>query len=544
MSRALVKIHRWLPIAVIAVTALSLWTCGRRSESPERHYLRIADGTGDGPTLNPHLFSEITLGHIAAMTQAYLVKYDSRNRPYPELLTVVPSQANGGISKDGKTITWHLRKGVRWSDGAAFTADDVTFSTRVVLNPANNEVRRAGWDLITKIDQPDRYTVAYHLKQPYSSYEPTFFGSVGSNPTVLPKHLLAGYPNINNIPYNSKPVGIGPFRVVDWQRGDRIDLEPNPYYFRGTPKLHRITYELIPSRDTLLTLIQTGEVDLWPDVPPSYLAQVRALVRLPTDVHPGIFYEHLDFNVRRPLVSDVRVRQAVRYALDRRQIVKKVVHGYGTLQESTISPIFAFAPVGIRFVEHDANRAKRLLEEAGWKVGPGGVRVKDGRRLTLQLAYNAGASSLDDTVEMIREELRAVGIEVQARKYVPAMFFAPYQNGGVVYGANWDMTMFAWGDLPVADVSNLFECDQIPPKGQNVLRYCNPKLDQLLEAVKRTYDQHEQARLLARETRTIVGDAPTIVLYVFDTGYTHNKRLTGFHSEAFAPFDNMQDVDI
>jgi peptide/nickel transport system substrate-binding protein len=293
-----------------------------------------------------------------------------------------------------------------------------------------------------------------------------------------------------------------------------------------------------------LTLIQTGEVDLWPDVPPSYLAQVRALVRLPTDVHPGIFYEHLDFNVTRPLVSDVRVRQAIRYALDRRQIVKKIVHGYGTLQESTISPIFAFAPRKIRFVEHDANRAKRLLEEAGWKAGPSGVRVKNGRRLTLQLAYNAGASSLDDTVEMIREELRTVGIEVQARKYVPAMFFAPYQNGGVLYGAKWDMTMFAWGDLPVADISNLFACDQIPPKGQNVLRYCNPKLDQLLEAVKRTYDQHEQARLLDREERMIVGEAPTIVLYVFDTGYTHNKRLTGFHSEGFAPFDNIRDVDI
>lgn len=140
-------------LVALASIAAFLCSCSKAGETTalKTHHLIIADGTGDVPTLNPHLFTETTLGYISEMTQAYLVKYDAQNRPYPELVTVVPTLANGGISKDGKVITWHLRHGVKWSDGAPFNADDVVFSTKAVLNPANNEVGRDGWDLITKI---------------------------------------------------------------------------------------------------------------------------------------------------------------------------------------------------------------------------------------------------------------------------------------------------------------------------------------------------------------------------------------------------------
>ncbi|MBV8116334.1 MAG: hypothetical protein JOZ01_00070, partial [Candidatus Eremiobacteraeota bacterium] len=264
----------------LVLTAALLCSCtkgGGGGAGAPTHALTIADGTGDVPTLNPHLFTETTLGYIAELSQAYLVKYDTQNRPYPELATQVPTLSNGGISPDGRTITWHIRKGARWSDGAPFNADDVVFSTKVVLNPANNEVGRDGWNLIQKIDEPDKYTVVYRLSRPYSSYLPTFFGSAGANPDVLPKHLLQSYPNINQVAYNAKPVGIGPFRIVAWHRGDNIELEANPYYFRGEPKIKHITYRLVPSFDTLATLMQTGEVQLWPALSSSYIPRMLAL---------------------------------------------------------------------------------------------------------------------------------------------------------------------------------------------------------------------------------------------------------------------------
>lgn len=535
-------LKRYLTIGLLLAVVCSCTKAGV-SNAPKTHHLVIADGTGDVPTLNPHLFTETTLGFISEMSQAYLVKYDAQNRPYPELVTEVPTQANGGISKDGKVITWHLRHGVRWSDGAPFDADDVIFSTKAVLNPANNEVGRDGWDLITKMDEPDKYTVVYHLSKPYSAYLPTFFGSAGANPTVLPKHILGSLPNINHAPYNAKPVGIGPFRVVSWTRGDKIELEANPYYFRGLPKLKRITYKLIPSFDTMLTLMRTGEVDLWPQISPSYIYQVKPIPNVQMEVLPGNYYSHLDFNVTRPLVSDVRVRQAIRYAIDRPSIVKKITHGYGTVQDSVIPAAFPFAPK-MSTTPYDPVKARQLLDEAGWKVGPDGVRVKNGQKLSLDFEYYTGSASADNLVEVVRQELKSIGISMVTRKSAPAVFFGPYQSGGIVYGSKFDMTTFAWGALPNPDISNNFECNQIPPNGQNVTRYCNAELDRLLEEVKGTYDEKKQVELLSQEMAIIQRDVPTIVMYVLDQGYAHKPGLTGFTPAIMTPFDNMMDVDI
>ncbi|MEO6836230.1 MAG: peptide ABC transporter substrate-binding protein [Candidatus Tumulicola sp.] len=512
--------------------------------APKTHSLTIADGSGDVPTLNPHLFTETTLGYISGMTQAYLVKYNVQNRPYPELVTEVPTQANGGISKDGKVITWHLRKGVRWSDGAPFSADDVIFSTKVVLNPVNNEVGRDGWNLIEKMDEPDKYTVVYHLRKPYAAYEPTFFGTAGANPDVLPKHLLANYPNINQVPYNSKPVGIGPFRITAWHRGDSIELEANPYYFRGEPKIKHISFKLIPSRDTLITLMQTGEVQLWPEVPPSYIDTVLTIPRVKMEIQASPYYGHLDFNVTRPLVSDVRVREAIRYAIDRASLAQKISHGHSVVQESVVPPINPIAPKDIALVPYDPAKARALLDAAGWKPGPDGIRVKGGQHLTLEFPYYTGVATADDTVEFIRQALKAVGIGIQTRKFAPAVFFAPYQQNGIVYGGKWDMTMFSWQADPVGEISNIWECNQIPPNGQNVSHFCNKDLDALLERFKVTYDETLHRQILDQEVKIIVANVPTIVLSVQEAGYAHSPNLTGFTPGAWTPFDNMLNADI
>ena len=227
---------------------------------------------------------------------AYLVKWDEHNQPYPELATEVPTQANGGVSKDGLTITYHLRKGVRWSDGAPFDADDVVFSTNVVLNPANNEVGRLGWDQITKIDEPDKYTVVYHLKKPYSPFVETFFSTAGANPCILPKHLLAQYPNINHVAYNSLPIGIGPFKYERWDRAQEIVLVPNPLYWRGQPKLKEIIFKIVPDRNTVLSQLQAKEIDMWDLVPGAYLSRVQAIPGVSVLRQPSYFFNHLDFN--------------------------------------------------------------------------------------------------------------------------------------------------------------------------------------------------------------------------------------------------------
>ncbi|MFN2459811.1 MAG: ABC transporter substrate-binding protein [Candidatus Velthaea sp.] len=506
------------------------------------HTLRIGDNQ-DITTLNPHLGAATSLGNLSEMTMAYLLRADAHNRPMPELATEVPTQANGGISADGRTLTWHLRRGVKWSDGAAFDADDVVFSTHAVLNPANNEIGRDGWDLITQIDEPDKYTVVFHLKKAYAAYFPTFFGSPGANPCILPKHLLGALPNINNAPYNSKPVGIGPFRVTEWVRSDHVTLEANPLYWRGAPKLQKVVYRIIPDRNTLLTQLQTGEIDMWVYVGPGYYGRTRAVPTVTVFRKPDYYYAHIDFNMTHAALRDPAVRQALRYATDRKTIVEKVNHGTGLAQEgmeTPVSPMFHALP----FVPFDIGKANSLLDAAGWVRGADGIRAKNGQKLNLEFALQSGNPDYDQLVELIRSTWQQIGVALQVRRYQAGLFFGPYQSGGIIYSGKFDAVFFSWGLDPVGDLSNLFECNQMPPAGQNDPRYCNHATDELLEAVKKTYEERARAELVAKVIDALDRDVPTVVLYVRDEIHAYNTDLHGWTPNQISPFDAMMNADI
>ena len=514
---------------------------GRKNAFTIPHTLRIGD-TQDFDSLNPHLATAITLASLSQLTMAWLVRYGHDNRPVPELATVVPTQANGGISKDGLTITWHLRKGVKWSDGAPFDADDVVWSTRAVLNPANNEVGRDGWDLITKIDEPDKLTVVYHLKKPYSGYLPTFFGSAGANPCILPKHILSALPNINSAPYNSKPVGIGPFRYVDWVRADHVTLEANPYYWRGKPKLEKIVYKIIPDRNTLLTQLQTGEVDLWANVPPAFVDRATALKTTAHSREPGSIYQHLDFNVTRGPLRDRTVRAALRLALDRPTMVQKINHGVGILQESPMSPAIPIATT-LPFVGFDVAKANALLDRDGWKRGPDGIRAKNGMRLYFDWATTTGSPDADSRIELIRSMWKQIGADFDLKHYNTALFFQ--LRGGIAYDGKFDVTAFGWQMTPDGDLNPFNSCTLFPPNGQNVERFCDrQRLEPLLQQQKTTYDEGKRKAIVAKALKIIDDEVPYVVLFIQEAVHVYNDDLTGWRPNSATPFDDFMNVDI
>ncbi|HEY1976797.1 MAG TPA: peptide ABC transporter substrate-binding protein [Candidatus Baltobacteraceae bacterium] len=531
--------------AALASLLLVAAACSQRPHegTPQTHWLRVADGNGDVPTLNPHLFNGTTVHTIGILTMAYLFRYDAQGRPQPELATELPTERNGGISADGRTIVFHLRHGVRWSDGAPFTADDVVFSTRVVLNPANDELTREGWDLIDRISEPDPYTVAYHLKRPYALFEPTFFGTGVASPCVLPQHLLAREPNINHVAYNEKPVGIGPFRVVAFKHDEAVELEANPFYFRGPPKLQRLTFRIYPNRDKLLEAMQTEEVDLWPAMPPQYIASVQAIRPLRTIVGPSSFWSALFFNVEKPPANDRRVRQAVRYAIDRSHIVEQAVDGNGVLQEAPVAPSVPVAPAALPMTPFDPARARQLLDDAGWRTSPDGVRRKDGRSLVLALAVGPGSQS-DSLGTILRGELRSVGIALQIRRYPPSLLFASYGLHGVIMRGDWNATSFAEQSDTNGSLANIFSCSRIPPHGQNIDRYCNPDLDVKLWRYTMTYEESERRRELEDIVREIVADAPVVTLWAWKNGYAFTPRLEGYQPGPMAPLGDPMKLDI
>jgi peptide/nickel transport system substrate-binding protein len=518
-------------------------TGGRANAWTQPHVLRFADA-GDVNTLNPHLGQFSDVGYLSSMTMAYLIKWDEQNNPYPELATQVPTQSNGGVSKDGLTITFHIRKGVRWSDGAPFNADDVVFSTSVVNNPANNEVGRLGWDQITKVDEPDKYTVIYHLKKPYSPFVETFFSTAGANPCILPKHLLAQYPNINHVAYNSLPVGIGPFKYLRWDRAQEIVLVPNPLYWRGQPKLKQIIFKIVPDRNTVLSQLQAHELDMWNLVPGSYFGRAKAVPGVSIIRQPSYFYNHLDFNTQRPGMRDPIVREAIRMATDRQTVIDKSGRGIGILQEVTTPKNAPYAVKSIPPVPFDIVRANAMLDKDGWVRGPDGVRAKNGVKLSLEYATTAGTPDVDEGIELERSWWKEIGVDITVRHYPPPLMFAPLQDGGVVYSNKWDIIGFAWLNEAIGDYSGYLSCKAFPPNGQNDTRWCNPRAQGAMDALFSHYEQPQRNADVLTLQQELVKDVPMFVTSLREDIYAYNSDLKNFHPNAITPFDNVMNVDI
>jgi len=515
---------------------------GGRHPYTHPHELRFS-AAAEIQQLNPLINESAYEEYLASMTMAWLIKTDRDGSPAPELATEVPSQRNGGISADGKTITWHLRRNVVWSDGAPFDADDVVYTTRQVLNPANNVLTRDGWELIDKIDEPDKYTVVYHLKQPYSSFAITFFSCVQANPAVLPKHLLARYPNLNNVPYNSLPVGIGPFKYSSWKRGDSVTLVANDRYFRGRPKLDRIVFKLIQDRNVVVQQLRTHDLDLFIPVSAHYFPEVRKIPGIATSSVPSFTFDHLDFNLSHPIMADPAVRTALRYATDRRTVIDKVQNGLYIQTETPVSPASSYH-LDIPLVPYDPVKANAILDAAGWRRGSDGIRVKSGRRLSLAFASAIGTPDADTEIELLRGWWKQIGIEFSLKQYLLPQFFAPASDGGVIYGGKFDAVIFGWGIDPGADLSGLYACYRIPPNGQNDMHWCDRDATAAMDGAKLSYDHAVRKRDIDLVQRQLFRAAPTVILDVRKQLAAYNDDLKNWHPNSLSPFDDMMNVDI
>jgi peptide/nickel transport system substrate-binding protein len=532
------------PVINTSTTDANSWT--------KPHVLRMTYAAENIETLNPLLTSDSSVSQVLGpLSMGYLVRVDRDNNLVPELITQIPTQENGGVSKDGLTITYHLRKGVKWSDGAPFDADDVVFSFDAVMNPANNVTSRSGYDHIAtnangslKIDEPDKYTVVLHMSKPYSPFAETFFSTAGANPALLPKHLLAGYSNLNNVAYNAKPVGIGPFMVKEWQRDQRVVLVPNPYYFRGQPKLKEIDDLLIPDVNTALTELQAKELDMSYTMPVNMLEQVRTLRDFVTWAQPSYIFRHVDFNLMSPKLKDPAVRQALRYAMNRPMILQTLYHGVGILQDQPAPRVSVYWDPKIPLVPFDLAKASRLLDQAGWKPGPDGIRQKNGVRLDLNFATASGTVINDQLIELLRQTWKQIGVNITVSHYQNTLLFGQYQDNGILARGKFDVAYFAWGVDQMGDLSVIYSCQYVPPNGQNYMHWCNPIADKAMNDFYTHYNQAQRNQDDHVVDTQLNKDVPTVVLMGSEVLWVYNKDLKNFHPGALSPFDNFMDVDI
>ncbi|HMF29705.1 MAG TPA: ABC transporter substrate-binding protein, partial [Candidatus Cybelea sp.] len=293
---------------VAAFALLASTACSKGSErfAASSNRLRIAipiNPTQLDPILSQNTIETFADGLIFNM----LVTHDQHQRQLPSLAAIVPTVQNGGVSRGGMTLTYHLRHGVRWQDGARFTSRDVKFTWQAIMNPRNNVVSRRGYDQVASMDTPDDFTVVMHMKRIFPPAVDTIFAESDTPMGVLPAHILARYSNINHVPFNAAPIGTGPYQFVRWLRGDRIVLRANPGYFRGEPALKELTLAIIPDDNTTEAQLRSAEADLAIEIPAAVYRGVAGVEGITRQLVDAPVYTAVIFNVQRPPLDDVRV---------------------------------------------------------------------------------------------------------------------------------------------------------------------------------------------------------------------------------------------
>ena len=512
-------------IAVVLLAAMALAGCSKVSQSSAPRganpgavpgELRYAD-VQEPDSLNPLLTSEAITADLEYLAFTFFFNYDDKQNFVPEGALTVPTLQNGGISSDGKTITYHMRHGIKWQDGVPLTSKDVAFTFHAIMNPANNVQVRTGYDQIASIDTPDDYTVVVHMRKVFSPIIAYFMCQQGGYP-IVPAHLLARYANVNQLAYNTLPVGSGPFRITEWLHGDHITLVANPDYWRGPPKLKKIVFRFVPSTTTIKVQLETHEIDAFFRAAPDLYEQLKAIPGLDVIVSDENVFGHIDFNVKDPILADARVRKAIELALDRTDMVRTLTHSVYDPGHSDIAPYSWAYPKDLPFYDNDPAAARALLDDAGWKVGADGIRQKNGERLELQFSYISGNVYGGMIASLAQQQLKNVGIVLTQKQYPAALYFASAQSGGILNLGKFQLGYFGWVSGFDPDNSSLYGCDQFPPAGQNNLFWCDRKLQSAEDDALATFDQERRKRDYSIIEHELVEQVPTIFV-------SHNKRI-------------------
>jgi peptide/nickel transport system substrate-binding protein len=482
--------------------------------------LRI--GTGIVPrTLNPLLATQTIESSIARLFSDILVTVDAHGNFVPDLAAEVPTTGNGGISADGLTIRYTLRDGVHWHDGRPFTSDDVKFTFSAIMNPDNDIISRHGYDVVKSVETPDPRSVVFHLKHRFAPFVATVFGESDSPYGILPAHLLAQAKSINDVPFNSLPIGTGPFKVVRWQRGNQIELARNDDYFMGRPKLKTIVIKLIPDENTEITQLQTHEIDWFFEVTVNAYKALRRMAAADARIvfTPYNGYEAIMFNTARGSTKDARIRRAILFALNKNALIRSLTFGAADAATQDLPPFMWAYDRDLQPTPYDPAQAKRLLAAAGY--GPA-------HRLGLDL-YFEESSALNKTLSVqIQSLLAPLGIDLRMHPQLSSLIYGGYGANGTLARGRYDVALYNWIAGIDPDDSAQFTCGNVPPAGYNQSYFCDAAMDAAQRIALETYSRPARKAAYARVQKALEKNVPLDFLWWPKQIQAINPDLRGF----------------
>lgn len=458
-------------------------------------------GNVSAPTLfNPMFSTDVPSRTIEGFIFDQLTSIDENLEPAPGLAE------KWEHSEDGLSWTFHLREGVTWHDGEPFTAEDVVFSYSIPMHEDYTGPRASYFAKIDSLVADDDYTLTIKLKEPDAKFlfQTTVY-------RILPKHILGDVPiaDMAEAEFNTKnPIGTGPFKFAEWAQGQYVKVVANDDYWDGRPYLDSVTYKIVPDANALLAQYQAGDIDFM-RVSQSDMPTVEALIaKGQAQLHkvPDLQYNFIGYDLRNPLFEDKRVRQALTHALNREEILETLVFGDGEISNSPGLPFSWAYNKDVPVFEYNPEKARQLLDEAGWKPGNDGILEKDGLRFSFTIKSGQGRLVREQITQVAQQQWKEVGIEVTPM-IIEWSAFTDQLNKH-----DFDAYILGWSLSADPSITPYFHTREIE-NGFNRGAYSNPELDEIMDESDRTVDRDKRAELIKEAQAIVAEDQPYTFIY-------------------------------
>lgn len=482
-------------------------------------------------TLNSFLGTQTVMAEVVVLVVEGFSKIMPDGSRVPNLAKEVPTVQNGGVSADGKTITYKLKDGIKWSDGQPLTCADIQFTQEAIMTPGVGIVSTTGYSVVDKIECPDPLTVVIKFKEFYAPYLTLF------DDFIYPKHATGDPKDMKNWAYNRKPVGTGPFKVDEWVADSHVVLSRNPNYReKDKPYLDQFVIRIVPSSEVAMQLLQSGEVDVMWNNTEADFPQLEKMAGVKISSPLQIGGERLFLNMAenkdpsdptKPhlILSDVRVRQAIAYGINKQRIIDSLLFGKARPGSSELNAGF-FECKALQPYPYDPAKAKQLLDQAGWVPGPDGIRVAkgakvapDGTRLRLKYSTTSGNKLREDSQVLVVEDMKAIGIDMFIENAPSSVVIGTWDGGSPRRHGNFDIIMYTTNASidPHSQMTNLWASWMIPSEankgGLNYTRFSDAKADDILKQAAAQPDPVKRRDLYCQLAQMTYDQANMIYLY-------------------------------
>lgn len=492
----------------VAALALFLLSCSSARPDPNTLVMIIESSPAN---LDPRIGTDAQSERIGKLIFDSLVRRD-------EHFQLQPSLAERWEVPDPLTYVFHLRRDVRFHDGQRLTSRDVKWTFDSVMHGSIITAKASTFKLVERVDAPDESTVIFHLKEPYA----TLLWNVSDG-------AMGIVPYGSGTDFNRKLVGSGPFKFVSAVQDSEVVMARNDDYWGERPNLRTVRFAVVPDTTTRALELRKGSADVAINaLNPDMALTLERDRRLKTEIEPGTIYTYLAFNLRDPVLKDVRVREALDYAIDRDAIIKYLWRGMAERAASVLpEQHWAFDP-SLKPTPYDPQHARKILDGAGYKP-TNGIRF----HLTMKTSTEESSRLL---AAILQQQLRTVGIALDIRSFEFATFYSDVVKGAFqIYSLRW-----IGGNEDPDIFEHAFHSASFPPKRANRGYYSNPQVDALIDRGRGELDQQKRKEIYAEVQRILDRDKPYLHLWYLDNVLVHTSRVTNLHVNPSGSYDFLR----